>query len=119
MFNYDIILIFLYESWANEHTQISINGYTCLIFFRKFQHKKSKRCSGGIVVYIKECLQKGIYVYKTYHDAIIWIKLDKNFFGLDMNIFLAGVFTLNETYKYSDFKLAGKLRFSKYIPNQC
>jgi hypothetical protein len=27
--------------------------------------------------------------------------------------------TLNETYKYSDFKLAGKLRFSKYIPNQC
>lgn len=88
--NYDII--FLYESWANEHTKININGYTCLNCFRKFQHKRSKRCSGGIVVYIKESLQKGISVVKTYHDAIIWVKLDKNFFGLDMDIFLAGVY---------------------------
>jgi hypothetical protein len=54
---------------------------------RKFQHKKSKRCTGGIIVFIKQCLQKGISVVKTYHDDIIWVKLDKYFFGLDMDIF--------------------------------
>jgi hypothetical protein len=41
-------------------------------FFRKFQHRKARRNSGGIVVYIREELADGIKIVKNHYDTIIW-----------------------------------------------
>jgi hypothetical protein len=70
---------------------MDINGYNYFNFYRKYQHKNSKRCSGGIIIFIKECLHNGISIVNI-HDTIIWLKFDKNVFGLETDVFLAGVY---------------------------
>jgi len=41
-----------------------LSGYLTFNFFRKFQHRKARRNSGGIVVYIKEELADGVSIVK-------------------------------------------------------
>lgn len=57
-------IIFLYESWANEHSDFDVNGYTCYNIFRKFQSKNAKRGSGDIVLYGKDTISKGCKKYE-------------------------------------------------------
>jgi len=86
--SYDVI--FLYETWANAQTDIIIDGYKCYNFYRKFQNRRARRCSGGVAVLIRETLCRGISIVVNRHDTII--KLDKHFFGLETYLFLAGVY---------------------------
>lgn len=90
LYKHDII--FLYESWGNSRSKFDIKGYKCYNLFRKFQNRRARRCSGGIVIYIKNCINKGIKIVKNHHDTIIWLHLDKSFFKIDNDIFLAGVY---------------------------
>ena len=87
---FDIILFF--ESWANNSACYDIDGFKCYPFNRKIQNKKSKRSSGGIAIYIKQSITKGISIVKNYQDAIVWLKLDKLYFNLTEDIFLASVY---------------------------
>ena len=94
LIEYDIIL--LYESWTSEQFNFEIDGFTCYNFYRKFQHKKAKRCSGGIVIYIRDTIKNGIQIVKNNHDTIIWIKLKSYFFNNGNDIYLAGVYMWGE-----------------------
>ena len=57
---------------------IKIKGYKLIHSYRKHKNKRAKRCSGGLLVYIKEQYCKGVKLVKNEVDFIIWIKLDKN-----------------------------------------
>ena len=85
-------IIFLYETWANSSSFLDITGYKCLNFYRKFQNRRAKRSSGGVAVFIKNEIANGVTVVKTVHDSIIWLKLDKVFFNLKEDIYLAGAY---------------------------
>lgn len=48
--------------------------------FRRFRNRRAKRASGGLIIYIKDELRKGIKLVKNDIDSIVWIKLEKQFF---------------------------------------
>ena len=53
-------IVFLYESWTQKKSDVNINGYKCFNFYRKFQNRRANRCSGGIVIYVKDTISDGI-----------------------------------------------------------
>ena len=67
-----------------------MSGYICHNLFRKFQNKNARRCSGGVVVCYKDHLKSGIRIVKNVHDTIIWVKVDKNFFDLEKDVYICG-----------------------------
>ena len=84
-------IIFVYESWTNEHSIIDVQGFRCHNLYRKFQNKCSKICHGGVVIYVKDSISKGVRIIKIHYDTIVWLKLDKGFFRFDNDVFIAGV----------------------------
>ena len=42
-------IIFMYESWTHNKSDIKLNGYESFNFYRRFQNRRANRCSGGIV----------------------------------------------------------------------
>ena len=74
----------MYESWTQTKSDININGYKSFNFYRKFQNRRANRCSGGIVLYIKDCISDGIKIVRNHFDSVIWLQLDKNFSELRM-----------------------------------
>ena len=67
-----------------------------LHFYRRFQNRRANRCSGGIVLYIKDCISDGIKVVKNHFNTVIWLKLDKSYFNTDADIYLSGVYIWGE-----------------------
>ena len=86
----------MYESWTQKKSDIDINGYKCFNLYRKFQNRRANRCSGGIVLYIRDSISDGVKLVRNHYDSIIWIKLDKNFFTIESDIYLAGVYIWGE-----------------------
>ena len=70
-------VIFLYETWSKVDSNIDLKGYVSYNYYRKFQHRKARRASGGVAVYIKETIAKGVQIVRNHHDTLIWLKLDK------------------------------------------
>ena len=81
------------ETWKGENSQTQIDGFICISKSRK-KHKKSRRHSGGIIVYIRKILFKGITYLSdaTTSPNRLWIKLNKTFFGLDQDLYLCAVY---------------------------
>ena len=86
----------MYESWTQKKSDIDINGYKCFNLYRKFQNRRANRCSGGIVLYIRDSISDGVKLVRNHYDSIIWIKLDKNFFNIESDIYIAGVYIWGE-----------------------
>ena len=94
LMDYDII--FLYESWANENTVYNLDGYSCYNFYRKFQHRKARRRSGGVALFLRDSIKCGVDVIKNSSDTMIWLKINKSYYDMDTNIFLVGVYIWDE-----------------------
>ena len=84
---YEHDIIFLYESWTSETSEIDLNGYYSYNSYRKFQNRRARRNSGGAVVNIKSDCKMGVEVVKNVLDTLIWLRLDKIFFYLSEDIF--------------------------------
>ena len=76
--NYDIIC--LYETWTGKNSKITVDGYKAIHSYRRFQHRRAKRASGGIIIYIKDSMKNGVKLVRNDIDSIVWLKLDKQFF---------------------------------------
>ena len=75
LYQHDII--FLYETWTSENSEIDLKGYCSFNFYRKFQNRRARRNSGVTVVYIKSEYKQGVEIIKNVFDTLIWLKLDK------------------------------------------
>ena len=87
---FDIIM--LNETWSSGNADFNLDGYTFIDFHRKSKHPNALRYSGGIGIFVKLGLKKGIHVYKTHKDAIVWLKLVKHFFGLPNDFYLCSIY---------------------------
>ena len=85
-------IIFLYETWAAADSDLNLNEYCSHNFYRKFQHRNARRCSGVVAVYYREDLKDGIEIISNRHDSLIWLKLDRIFFQVEHAIYLYGVY---------------------------
>ena len=93
---YDIVC--LSESWTNKHSLIDITGYSNPIHsFRKYQNRRAKRSSGGLIVYIKDFIRNGVKLIQNTIDCIIWLKLDKNYFHIDDDIYICFTYIAPES----------------------
>ena len=63
-----------------------------ITFFRKVKHKRAKRKSGGIFIFIWDSLKDGVSIIRNHFDTIIWLKLDRHFFGFDEDCYLSSVY---------------------------
>ena len=51
-----------------------------------------KKIPGGISILLKQEIRKGIKVIEASHSEYLWLKLDKAFFNLDADIYIATVY---------------------------
>ena len=105
-------LCFLYESWTTITSNVSIDGFVCLYFYKKFQHRNVQSASGGIVLYYKDHLSQGISIVKYQSDTLIWVKLDHTFFNFESDIYVCGAYIWGQdspAYKVVNIDLFGTL----------
>ena len=89
-------IICLTESWTNKKSIIDLNGYSRPIHsYRRYQHRRAKRSSGGIIIYIKDTIRKGVSLVRNDLDCIVWLKLDKTYFKNESDIYLAVIYSEN------------------------
>ena len=101
-------MIILYETWTHSKSNIGINGYKSYNLYRKFQHRGANRCSGGIVVYIKDSISAGVDIIKNHFDTIILFKLNNKFFKTENDVYLSCVYIWDENspaYNHIDVDL--------------
>ena len=89
------------ESWTHAESTIDLPDF---LHFHlpgtKGKNVKKGRRSGGVIVYFKRHIAPGIsLVHKREYS--IWIKLDKSFFNLDYDIFLAVIY-IRPKYSHQD-----------------
>ena len=90
-------IICLVESWTTKKSSIELDGYKTLAHsFRRAVNRRAKRAGGGVIIYIKEELFKGVKLVKNAQDCIVWLKLDKIYFGLEKDIYLGITYIVPE-----------------------
>lgn len=115
-------IICLSETWTSKGSNVDLKGYNHKIHsFRIFRHRKAKRPSGGIIIYIKDNVSKGIQLIKNEVDCIVWLKCDKHFFQLEQvksslelehDIYIGVIYIAPESspvYNVYDFDIFRKL----------
>lgn len=95
----NIDILCLQETWTNNDSKIEMNNYVMYHKPRPFKHKKAKRNSGGIVVFIKDALHKGIQLVLSDSDGIMWFKLDKEFFSFEDDLYLCCAYLPPEKFQ--------------------
>ena len=83
IFKNDIILITETHSskQQSEHFNI-IPGFKYYDFPRKYIHPHAPKPSGGIGIFVKQCLIEGVKIYST-DECIVWVNLKGSSFGWD------------------------------------
>ena len=82
--NFD--LVFCSETWQRRGDNFELSGYECIEVPRVESLKGSRRGHGGVCLFIKNELVKGVQVLEKDRYGSIWVKLCKEFFGLDTDI---------------------------------
>ena len=85
VFKSDIVL--LCETWTHKYSDAEVKGYVRFSKTRK-PKKRAKRASGGLEVYIKENLIKGIKVLEWDFEDGLHFKFDNDFFGFEKPLYL-------------------------------
>ena len=76
----------------------NLPGFQLVDSRNRQKHKKARRNSGGIKVFVKNNIFKGVEKLSTpsSNPDIIWVKLDHNFFNLHKDIYMAIVYVSPE-----------------------
>ena len=78
-----------------------MNGYQYHNTSRKEKHRIAKRNSGGLGVYIRNNIAKGVEVSKIVnYDFMMWIMLRKDFFNLCHDVYFGHIYIVPEGSTY-------------------
>jgi exonuclease III len=81
------------ETWNDSCKSVNnIPSFTCICNSTRKKHRRTRRGSGGIAGYVKNCISKGVSNLSCRHSDIVWIKLDSKFFSLSRDVFIAVVY---------------------------
>jgi exonuclease III len=97
---YDICIFT--ETWLSktDSQKNLIPGYKSINCAGRKLNPKAKRHDGGISVFYKEKLEKGITMCKLYDEGLMWVKLDKSFFKSEQNIYLCVCYIPPESSRF-------------------
>lgn len=85
-------LIGIVETWCDSGESFDIPGFIPVCHSNRIKHKKARRNSGGVELYIKEELNNGIKKQNSSHKDIIWAKLDKKFFNMKKDTYIGIIY---------------------------
>ncbi|MEW8547168.1 MAG: endonuclease/exonuclease/phosphatase family protein, partial [Candidatus Thiodiazotropha sp.] len=83
-------ILFCCETWQRQNDKFTIEGYNCICVPRPESLKirgKGRRGHGGICLFVRESLSKGIEVIETDPAGFIWVKFCKDFFSLTFDLY--------------------------------
>ena len=91
MIKYDINI--LLETWKGTDSEVNVPDYKLIQKCRK-RKRRSKRYSGGIIIFYKSHLHRGIQELQdlTASPNRIWLKLDKIFFGFTKDLYICACY---------------------------
>ena len=92
------------EVHCNEQKIPPIQKYSCFKICRQ-KTEKINRFFGGIAIYYKSSLRKGIKFVQSNNEDLIWIKLCKNFFGTEKDTLICVTYIPPENSTY--YKVRG------------
>jgi exonuclease III len=84
-------LVCIQETWLVDSSYLKVKGYG---IFRsdRGSHKKKQTGSGGVVVLYRSELTKGLKKISSKLKDILWIRLDKHFFKLENDVYIANCY---------------------------
>lgn len=85
VYNFDIL--FFQETWQRKNDIFEIKGYELISVPRK-ESLKSHRGHGGISLFFRKELSKGIVILEIDHSGILWVKCCKKFFHLPQDLYI-------------------------------
>ena len=81
------------ETWGNDlNDDLNLQNFHLIASSCRKKHKKARRNSGGISIFVKNQIVKGIKKLPKNHSDILWIKLVKTFFNFNRDIYLATIY---------------------------
>ena len=83
-------LVFCSETWQKHNDTFSIEGYNCISLPRpeSFRIKRrGRRGHWGICLFIKHTIADGIEVVEKNESDFIWVKMNRQYFGLSSDLF--------------------------------
>ena len=93
-------IICLAETHCGPNDDVHLQGYQAFSNVRP-KSSKAKKHSGGLVIYVKDSLRPGVKQLPVKNSEYMWIKLDKDFFNLECDIFLANVYLCPSNSSYA------------------
>ena len=90
------LIIFLTETWSQYNSeneeQFELNGFEYIDIARKHRNKNAWRSAGGIGIFISKRISQGVKVHSHYKDIIVWLKLDRDYFGMCNDVYVGTVY---------------------------
>ena len=92
-------IVCLIETHAGPDTVIQMKGYHTFQVNRP-RSTGALRNSGGLAILVKKSIKKGVKFYNSSSPELAWLKLSKEYFKLEVDIFVACVYIppRNSTY---------------------
>ena len=85
-------IIFFIETHTNKDSKMNLPGYIHSQSARELKSKDCTKGSGGIVIYVKSKFAQNIEFIKSEHDDILWLKLKKEYFNIQKDIYFGAVY---------------------------
>ena len=87
----DFDIFCVQETWLTDSQFFNVNEYK---YYRSDRPKKNKakRGSGGVIILFKKYLEKFVSKINSQIPDILWIKLDKTYFHLKKDLYLANCY---------------------------
>ena len=107
---YEVIM--LCETWTSDQDNFMLEGFEFYNFPRLNRHCKAKRISGGLDVFVRNCI-KDVTFIKSFEDVIAWFKLRKDRLHLRNDIYLGNVYVVPGGSSYLNYDVFDSIK--KYI----
>ena len=102
--HYDLLklhdFVLLTETWTEELSDFNLEGFVFKNFHRTTKDPLARRNSGGMCIFLKSCMSKGIELAFKKREWIIWSRLKKDFFNFDHDVYLACIYLPPAGSKY-------------------
>ncbi|MCU7800554.1 MAG: reverse transcriptase family protein [gamma proteobacterium symbiont of Lucinoma myriamae] len=93
----DSDIIILNETHACSNDVLNLNGYFCISNCRSEQ---PSRLRGGVAIFIKTKFRCGIKIVDKTHTDMIWIRISKEFFRLEQDLYICGIYISPSSSSY-------------------
>jgi exonuclease III len=93
-------LIGVIETHMSKDDSVHISGYYSVSVTRT-KLRTARKHSGGITVLIRESLRPGIKVIEQSCSELVWVKLDKEFFKTEKDIYIAFTYVTPTNSSYT------------------